>query len=107
MAAPVRPTTESPLTTPIQFVKGVGPHRAELLKKLELQTARDVLFFFPRDYRDMSELRTIAELEEDRPLSLVGQVEEVDLRNTGPGKCVLGALIRQENQFLRAIWFNQ
>ena len=37
------------LATPVQFLKGVGPQRAELLERLGLHTARDVLFFFPRD----------------------------------------------------------
>ena len=54
------------LTTPVQFLKGVGPERAELLRRLGLRHARDVLFCFPRDYEDMSELRSIGTLEEDR-----------------------------------------
>ena len=57
------------LATPVQFLKGVGPQRAELLERLELRFARDVLFFFPRDYQDMSQLRAIAELRGDRLLS--------------------------------------
>ena len=36
------------LATPVQFLKGVGPQRAELLAKLDLHYAADVLFFFPR-----------------------------------------------------------
>ena len=47
------------LTKPVQFLKGVGPQRAELLQRLGLRVAMDLLFYFPRDYRDMSELRTI------------------------------------------------
>ena len=95
------------LSTPIQFVKGVGPDRAELLQRLELKTARDVLYFFPRSYEDTSELRSIAMLEEDQPVSVCGTGEEVDLRNTGPGRSMLGVLIREGNLFLRAVYFNQ
>jgi len=105
-AAPQNTPSES-LTTPVQFLKGVGPKRADLLSRLHLKTARDVLFFFPRDYQDMSELRAIDRLEENQPLSVCGVVEEIDLRNTGPGKSVLGVLIRQGTHFLRAVWFNQ
>ena len=36
------------LATPVQFLKGVGPQRAELLAKLDLHYAADLLFFFPR-----------------------------------------------------------
>ncbi|MCH5373005.1 MAG: DEAD/DEAH box helicase, partial [Planctomycetes bacterium] len=78
-----------------------------MLERLNLRTAADLLFFFPRDYRDASQLVRIGELQESETASVHGVVEEVELRNTGPGRCWLGALIRQDNEFLRAIWFNQ
>jgi len=95
------------LVTPAQFLKGVGPQRTELLAKLDLHYARDFLFFFPRAYQDLSELREIDQLEEGRPASVVGVIEEVDLRNTGPGKSLLGMLLRQGTKYLRCLWFNQ
>jgi len=95
------------LATPVQFLKGVGPKRAELLAKLDLRFAFDVLFFFPRDYQDMSELREIDQLEEKLPSSVCGTVEEIDLRGTGVGNSVLGVLVRQGTHYLRAVWFNQ
>src|SRR5262245_47042426 len=95
------------LATPVQYLKGVGPQRAELLAKLDLHYAADVLFNFPRAYQDMSELRSIDQLEEDKLASVAGVIEEVDLRNTGPGKSLLGVLVRQETKFLRCLWFNQ
>ena len=95
------------LTTPVQFLKGVGPQRAELLLRLGLATARDVLFFFPRDYRDISRQCAIGQLQEGELASVRGTVEEIDLQGTGTGRSVLGVLLRQENQYLRAIWFNQ
>ena len=95
------------LTSPVQFIKGVGPQRAELLAKLRLRTVRDVLFFFPRDYQDLTDVRSVDEFEEDTLLSVHGMVEEVELRNTGPGRSMLGVLVRQENYYLRALWWNQ
>src|SRR6185295_18137279 len=81
--------------------------RAELLAKLDLHYAADVLFNCPRAYQDMSELRPIDQLEEHKLASVAGVIDEVDLRNTGPGKSLLGMLVRQENKFLRCLWFNQ
>jgi len=95
------------LATPIQFVKGVGPQRAELLERINLRTASDLLFDFPRDYYDASQLKAIGEFVENEPVSVCGVVEEIDLRNTGPGRSWLGMLVRQEKEYLRAIWFNQ
>ena len=102
--------TKSPaelLATPVQFLKGVGPQRAELLARLGLYYARDVLFFFPRDYQDLTDQREINDLEEGRYQSVVGTVEDIDLRGTSSGGCVLGVLVRGARGVLRALWFNQ
>jgi ATP-dependent DNA helicase RecG len=104
------PREKSPaelLATPVQFLKGVGPARAELLERMELRTAADVLFFFPRDYEDMSELRSVAALKEGAPVSVCGVIEEVDQRDSKEGRSLVGALIRDGNHYLRALWFNQ
>ncbi|HUE70095.1 MAG TPA: ATP-dependent DNA helicase RecG [Pirellulaceae bacterium] len=104
------PREKSPaeqLATPVQYLKGVGPERAELLARLELHYARDLLFCFPRAYQDMSELKSIDQLEEGKLASVCGVVEEVDLRNTGVGKSLLGVLIREETRYLRLLYFNQ
>ena len=95
------------LATPVQFLKGVGPQRAEMLQRLDLQTARDVLFFFPRTYQDLTDLREVPQLEEDKLQSVCGIVEEMELRGSQPGKCVLGVLIRSGVGHLRGLWFNQ
>ncbi len=93
--------------TPMQFIPGVGPQRAKLFQKLGLQIARDVLFHFPREYEDMSQLRKVEQFEENVPLSVCGDIEEVDLRHTGAGRTVLGVLVQQEGRYVRALWFNQ
>jgi len=100
-------TPTQQLATPVQYLKGVGPQRAELLAKLDLHYAADVLFNFPRAYQDMSDLRAIDQLEEGKLASVAGVIEEVDLRNTGLGKSLLGMLVRQETKYLRCLWFNQ
>lgn len=103
---PVKSAAEL-LTTPVQFLKGVGPERGELLLRMGLRHARDILFCFPRDYEDMSRLCRIAELEQDKPVSVCGVVEDVEQKTTGNGRIILGILIREGNDFLRAMWFNQ
>ncbi len=95
------------LATPVQYLKGVGPQRAELLEKLNLASAKDLLFLFPRDYYDASHICRIDQLEEDKPVSVCGTVEDLEVRNTGPGRSLLGVLIRQDGSYLRALWFNQ
>lgn len=95
------------LATPVQFVKGVGSQRAELFARLGIHIARDLLYFFPRDYQDMSNMRDIAELDEGAQVSIRGEIVEVDFRTTASGSTMFGILVEQGSHFLRAIWFNQ
>lgn len=101
------PTSAQALATPVQYLKGVGPARAELLERMGLHTVRDVLFFFPRDYQDLSDEREVMELEEGKLQSVRGVVEDIELRTTGSGGHILGVSIRCRTGHLRAIWFNQ
>ena len=94
------------LTTNVQFLKGCGAARAELLARLGINTVRDLLFCFPRDYQDLTQLRTVGELVEGELCSVLGTVEEVELRGSG-GRSVLGLLLRQDAGYLRLMWFNQ
>ena len=40
---------ESQLNNSIKYVKSVGPKRAEIFKKIDIETIRDLLFYFPTD----------------------------------------------------------
>jgi ATP-dependent DNA helicase RecG len=102
-----QPSPAEALATPVQFLKGVGPQRVELLARLGLSTAQDVLFFFPRAYEDLTLQREVHELEEGKLQTVRGTVEDVELRGTGPGRSILGVMIRSRTGFLRAVWFNQ
>ena len=106
MSAPEKPPAEL-LATPAQFVKGVGGPRAELFARLGIHIARDLLYFFPRDYQDLSNLRDIAELEDGMNVSVRGEIVEVDFRSTASGSTMFGILVQQGPQYLRALWFNQ
>ncbi len=95
------------LATQVQYLKGVGPRRAEMLQRLGLRTVADLLFFFPRDYEDHTQRRQVADLEEGVLQSVRGLVEEIDTRDLAPGRNMVGMLVRVGNDHLRAVWFNQ
>ena len=48
----------------VRYVKGVGPKRAEKLKKLNIFTIEDLLYYVPREYDDRSKIKTIIECRE-------------------------------------------
>ncbi|MGA2032159.1 MAG: ATP-dependent DNA helicase RecG [Thermoguttaceae bacterium] len=95
------------LATPVQYLRGVGPQRAELLARLGLDTARDVLFHFPRDYQDLTDQREVHQLEEGKLQTVRGTIDEIELRGLSAGRCILGVLVRCGSGYLRALWFNQ
>ena len=51
-------------------LKGFGPKRLELLKNLQINSSEDLLRFFPREYLNLCDVRTIAEAKTDEPVTL-------------------------------------
>ena len=95
------------LTRPVQFAKGVGPKRAEILQKLGIRIAADLLFFFPRKYEDYSTLTDVDHFVENEPAAIVVTVDHVEQHQAKSGKTILYVLVAQGEKFVRAIWFNQ
>ncbi len=95
------------LATLVQYLKGVGPRRAEMLERLGIRTVADLLFFFPRSYEDHTDRRQVADLEEGSLQTVRGLVEEVEMRDVAPGRNMLGMLVRVGSGYIRAVWFNQ
>jgi ATP-dependent DNA helicase RecG len=100
-------TAAETLAMAVQFAKGVGPQRAELLARLGLATVRDLLFHFPRAYENFSEPKLIDQLVDGEAAAVCGVIEEIELKSTGVGRTYLGVLLRQGTQYLRAVWYNQ
>jgi ATP-dependent DNA helicase RecG len=107
MGASTGKSAAETLTMAVQYAKGVGPQRAELLAKLDLHFVRDVLYYFPRAYENFSAPKPIEDLVDGEAAAVCGTIEEVELKNTGVGRTYLGVLLRQGTQYLRAAWFNQ
>ncbi len=53
-----------PLAQPVQFLKGIGPRKAQALEEIGIRTVLDLLYYLPRRYLDRSTLLTIARLRE-------------------------------------------
>ena len=107
MDQPANHIAEDPLLTPLQYVKGVGPKRAELLAKLDLQTVFDLLWHAPRDYLDLTDLRVITALEPDKVQTVRGRVVDCDSRQLSRGRTMTVTLLECTGGYLRGLWFNQ
>ncbi|MFM8218448.1 MAG: ATP-dependent DNA helicase RecG [Planctomycetaceae bacterium] len=98
---------DSPLQQPIQFVKGVGPQRAELLARLSVHTIADLLFMLPRDILDLTHVTPISALVADEHAQVRGRVVDIDGRPTKNGGTLTGVAVEHNGLYVRALWFNQ
>jgi ATP-dependent DNA helicase RecG len=100
--------TDPALSTPLQFLRGVGPRRAADLERAGLITLEDLLYRFPIRYEDRSRLQPIGSLKPGQPASVTGRILSCGLRSTRrPGFKIFEALVGDASGALRATWFNQ
>lgn len=86
----------------------VGPRRAELLNKLGIIRPVDLLFHFPRAYRQVSTLQRADQLQERVLAHVCGEIQEIEGRSLDGGRHVLGCLIALDGGgHMRLTWFNQ
>ena len=90
----------------IKFLPGVGPQRAELLKKeLEIFTFNDLLYYFPYKYIDRTKFYKISEVTNNMPyIQLKGVI--IKFETTGEGlKQRLIAHFRDDSGVMELLWF--
>jgi ATP-dependent DNA helicase RecG (EC 3.6.1.-) len=93
------------LLTPIQYIKGVGPRLAELLKKKGIATIEDALYFIPRDYEDRRNIKPIFKAQVGEKETLKGKIVGLSLVSYNRRK-VLEVIVRDETGVIIAKWFN-
>ncbi len=94
------------LHSPIEYLKGVGPKRGELLKsELGIFTLRDLLYHFPFRYIDRTKFHRIDELTEEMPFVQISGVLQ-NVRKIGYKKSErLSATIADSSGELELVWF--
>ena len=86
--------TFTPLDQPVQFVKGVGPKRADALARLGVQTARDLLFHAPRRYEDASTVARIGSTQVGEDVTVIGEVVSKGVLPTRAGLRIFQLILR-------------
>lgn len=99
---------ESLLDKPAQFVRGVGPKRAELLSRLGLETVGDLILHLPRRWEDRSATPPGRGVPEGAPLVLRGRVLDSFERRAGPHLLLIVARMAvPEHGEVEAVWFKR
>jgi ATP-dependent DNA helicase RecG len=94
------------LAQDIKFLPGVGPKRAELLKKeLKIETFGDLLYYFPYKYIDRTKFYKISEIHAQMPhIQVKGKITSFEMAGSGP-KQRLTAKFQDETGWMELIWF--
>ncbi len=96
------------LNTPLNEIKGIGPKFVERLKKLEIETIKNLLWHFPFRYEDFSQISKIADLKINQTATISGVISDITLRRTWKRRMfIVEALITDDTGSAKAIWFNQ
>ncbi|OOP56503.1 MAG: ATP-dependent DNA helicase RecG [Candidatus Brocadia carolinensis] len=100
-------SSSSALHQSVQYLKGVGPRKAEIFGKLGVHTIRDMLFYFPRDYKDRTRIQKISDAVIGAEITIQGKVLGVQARMARSRKNVLEVFVGDGTGSIAATWFNQ
>jgi ATP-dependent DNA helicase RecG len=95
------------LNTGVVYLKGVGPYRADLLRKLGIVVARDLLFHVPHRYEDASTIAPISSAEPGMDVTVLGTVISKGVIPTRKGLRIFQAVIRDDSAMIEVSWPGQ
>lgn len=88
-------------------IKGIGPKRAEMLKRLGIVDTRDLLYHFPRKYEDRREIKSLDKLSVGATETTTARITALEEIRPRKGLRVLKAQLKDNTGSAQAIWYNQ
>ncbi|MDG3582127.1 ATP-dependent DNA helicase RecG [Galbibacter pacificus] len=94
------------LQTPIDYLKGVGPNRADLLRKeLGIHTYQDLINLFPNRYIDKTRYYKINELQRNNAeVQIIGKITHIKTVEQQKGKRLVATFMDETGQ-MELVWF--
>jgi len=94
--------------TPVQYCKGIGPKRSEMLQKLGITTVDDALMHLPWRYEDRGNLKKISRLTYGSFETVSGEVVSSDVVQTRRQRVkVFELVVTDKTGMLVGSWYNQ
>lgn len=86
----------------------IDQNQKKALQKLGLLTIRDLLYYFPSRYTDISEIRYINTLTDGEMVTIFGQISKLEIKKGFKSKIPMSkAILRDETGQINIIWFHQ
>ena len=92
------------LQSPVQYLKGIGPVKAEALATIGINSVEDLLYHIPRRYLDRSTITPIDELQINSRATVMGTVESYGIKRWRTPQ--FWVILRDEKSFLKLVWFS-
>jgi ATP-dependent DNA helicase RecG len=94
-----------PLGQSVQFLRGVGPKRAELLAKISLHTVNDLLWCLPTRYEDRRQLTPLGFLRWGKRETFCGTITMLQTQPSKRGKPFVALVLQDDSGSLICKWF--
>ncbi|MFH0797253.1 MAG: ATP-dependent DNA helicase RecG [Candidatus Omnitrophota bacterium] len=94
-------------STPVRYLKGVGPKKSEIFAKMGVHTIFDLLYYFPRRYEDRKKTVKIAETVPGQNATIRAEVLTSGLKDGFRGKRIFTVGLSDDTGVLFATFFNQ
>jgi ATP-dependent DNA helicase RecG len=89
----------------IQYLKGVGPKRAEAFAQVGISTCTDLIEYFPRRYLDRSNIVSLDSIRTDQEVTVIGKIETAGMHKRR--RRIFYLVISDGKGILEAVWFNR
>lgn len=95
------------LSTPIQYIKGIGEARAAAFERLGISNASDLLSFYPRKYEERGKTKLVNEPDDGEICSVIVTVRETSAVKLIRGKLsVFRSIVYDESGSMELVFFN-
>ncbi len=95
------------LNKDVQFVKGIGPKKAQKLNKLGIFTLKDLIYYFPRQFEDRNNLKKIFELQNEDKATLKVVIVGITTSSPRKGMNITKVDVRDDTGYAKLVFFNQ
>ncbi|HDN2476956.1 TPA: ATP-dependent DNA helicase RecG [Clostridioides difficile] len=91
----------------VQYVKGIGPKKADKLNKLGIFTLKDLLYYFPRQFEDRNNLKKIAQLEDGEKVTIKAVISSINIFSPKEGMTLTKIDVKDETGSAKLVFFNK
>jgi len=100
-------TPRSLLSGPVQYLKGVGPRRADRFEQMNVRTGRDLLYHLPHRYEDATTVDPISSLSPGDDATVIGTVVSKGVIPTRRRLRVFRAVLKDDTGMIECAWPGQ